>query len=135
MKKSLFLLLFVAPIICFSQTSFSCHYVEVCAWNSYEESWENCTDADKDNSLFVMNSSETMFTHTTTDAESTYYVKEAVYTKEQSDKGFFAYEVISDAGNAYYFIFDMTNKEVKAVSTSGDVDDWYLLRWYVKSIF
>ena len=29
----------------------------------------------------------------------------------------------------------MTNKEVKAVSTSGDVDDWFLVRWYVKSVF
>ena len=133
--KKLLLLLFVAPIICFSQTSFSCNYQERCSWNSYTETWGNCSDAYEDNSLFVMNNLETMFIHTTVDQKSTYYVKEVAYTKEQSDKGFFAYEVVSDAGKEYYFIFDMTNKEVKAVSTSGDVDDWFLVRWYVKSVF
>ena len=75
-----------------------------------------------------------MFTHTTAELKSTYYVKEKANTKEQGE-GFFAYEVVSDIGNEYYYIFDLKNKEVKVVATKGDADDWYLIRWYVKAVF
>jgi hypothetical protein len=133
--KRLLLLLFVVPIICFSQTSISCEYKEQCQWNQYEGNWYDCGNSYEDNSLFVMNKDETMFTHTTSEIKSTYYVKKARYTQEDQENGFFAYDVVSDAGNEYYFIFDLENKEVKGVSTSGEQDDWYLIRWYVKSIF
>ena len=133
--KKILLLLFVTPIICFSQTSFSCNLKENCDWNEYTANWETCTDAYEDNCLFVMNSEETMFVHTTETIKSTYYVKKSRYTKEDQENGIFSYDVVSDAGNKYYFIFDITNKEVKAVSTSGEEEDWFLVRWYVKSIF
>ena len=133
--KKILLLLFITPIICFSQTSFSCNLKEQCDWNKYTESWETCADAYEDNSLFEMNNDETMFVHTTEKIKSTYYVKKSRYTQEQSEDGFFAYDVVSDAGNKYYFIFDMTNKEVKGLSIAGDEDEWFLTRWYVKSIF
>ena len=136
MKKILLLLLFITPIICFSQTSFSCNLKEQCDWNKYAENgWETCADAYENNSLFEMNKNETMFVHTTETIQSTYYVKKSRYTKEDQEKGLFSYDVVSDTGNKYYFIFDMTNKEVKAISTRGEEDDWYLIRWYVKSIF
>ncbi|MGY8951411.1 MAG: hypothetical protein ACKVJW_06475 [Flavobacteriales bacterium] len=133
--KKILLLLFVTPIICFSQTSFSCNLKENCAWNEYTASWETCDDAYEDNCLFEMNNDETMFVHTTETIKSTYYVKKSRYTKEDQENGIFSYDVVSDAGNQYYFIFDITNKEVKAVSTSGEEEDWFLIRWYVKSIF
>jgi len=133
--KKILLLLFVTPIICFSQTSFSCNLKEQCDWNQYTESWETCADAYENNSLFEMNKNETMFVHTTETRKSTYYVKKSRYTQEEQEEGFFAYDVVSDVGNKYYFIFDMTNKEVKSISITGDEDEWYLTRWYVKSIF
>ena len=133
--KKILLLLFITPIIGFSQTSFSCNLKEQCDWNEYAENWETCADAFENNCLFEMNKDETMFVHTTATMKSTYYVKKSRYTQEDQEKGLFTYDVVSDTGNKYYFIFDMTNNEVKAISTSGDKDDWYLIRWYVKSIF
>ena len=63
-----------------------------------------------------MNKDETMFTHTTSEMKSTYYVKKLRYTQEQQEEGFFAYDVVSDSGNKYTFTFDMKNKEVKGLS-------------------
>ena len=133
--KNILLLIFLTPIICFSQTSFSCDLKEQCSWNERNEDWKTCDDAYEDNSLFIMNKNETMFTHTTSEIKSTYYVKEKT-NKDRSEEGFFTYEVVSDTGNEYYFIFDLKNKEVKAISMKGDNDDdWYLIRYYVKAVF
>ena len=133
--KKLLLLLFITPFISFSQTSFSCNSKEQCNWNKYDKDWLTCGDAYENNCLFEMNKDETMFVHTTPKMKSTYYIKKYRYTEEQANESFFAYDVVSDTGNKYYFIFDMKLKEVKAVYTSGDVDDWYMIRWFVKSIF
>ena len=81
-----------------------------------------------------MNKDETMFTHTTSEMKFTYYVKKSRYTQEEQEKGFFAYDVVSDVGNKYYFIFDMTNKEVKTI-TKDENGNSILIRYYVKSIF
>jgi len=81
-----------------------------------------------------MNKDETMFVHTTSTIKSTYYVKKSRYTQEEQEEGFFAYDVVSDAGNKYYFIFDMANKEVKTI-TEDENGSSILIRYYVKSIF
>ena len=135
MKKLLLLLLFVTPIICFSQTSFSSEYTQQCDWNHYEGNWDDCGDAYEYNSLFVMNKDETMFTHTTSEMKSTYYIKSIEYSEEEANKDLYSYEVVSDVGNEYFFIFDFKNKEVRAVSTRGEEEDWYLIIWHIKSIF
>jgi len=132
--KILLLLLFTTPIICFSQTSFSCNLKEFCDWNEYKETWENDCNSFEYNCLFVMNKDETMFVHTTATIKSTYFVKKSRYTQEQADENFFAYDVVSDVGNEYYFIFDMANKEVKTI-TKDENGNSILIRYYVKSIF
>ena len=81
-----------------------------------------------------MNKDETMFVHTTATIKSTYFVKKSRYTQEQADENFFAYDVVSDVGNEYYFIFDMANKEVKTI-TKDENGNSILIRYYVKSIF
>ena len=132
--KNLLLLLFITPIICFSQTSFSCNLKEFCDWNEVTEEWEETGDPFEDHSLFVMNKDETMFTHTTSEMKSTYYVKKSRHTQEEQEEGFFTYDVVSDVGNEYYYIFDMKNEEVKAI-TEDENGNSILIRWYVKSIF
>tara|TARA_B100001750_G_C15009947_1_gene351714 strand:- start:25 stop:429 length:405 start_codon:yes stop_codon:yes gene_type:complete len=133
--KKLLLLLFIVPIISFSQTSFSAKYKEVCDWKEYDSEWETDCRGLEDYSLFVMNSEETMFTHTTSNMKSTYYVKTMRSSQEDIDDALFMYDVVSDVGNEYFAIFDMKHKEVKMVSTSGEQSEWYMVRWYIKSIF
>jgi len=130
MKKLLLLLLFTTPIICFSQTSFSCNLKEFCDWNEYKDTWEDDCNPFEYNCLFVMNKDETMFVHTTATMKSTYYVKEKLSGEDNQ----FTYEVVSDVGNEYYYIFDVKNEEVKAI-TEDENGNSILIRWYVKSIF
>ena len=129
-KLLLLLLLFVTPIICFSQTSFSCDLKEYCDWNEVTEVWEYDCDPFEYNCLFEMNKDETMFVHTTPTMKSTYYVKD----KLSSEDNQFTYNVVSDAGNEYYYIFDVKNEEIKAI-TEDENGNSILIRWYVKSIF
>ena len=129
MKKVLLLFL-LFPTFIFSQTSFSCSYKSVCSWNNTAEKWQDCKGAE-DVSLIVMNEKETMFTHTTETISSTYYVKK----KREGKDGMFTYDVVSDVGNKYFAIFDISNKMVKMVSTSGEVSTWFMVEWQGKAIF
>lgn len=57
----------------------SCTYREYCEWNEQIKDFESDCNGYEDVSLFVMNESETLFTHTTETIKSTYYVKEEEY--------------------------------------------------------
>jgi hypothetical protein len=133
MKKYIILfLIIVSPFVSFRKTSMSCTYKEICNWNQYSEKWDQDCPGEEAASLFVMNDSETMFTHTTLDIKSTYYVT----SKESGEDGLFTYYVTSDVGNKYYAIFDLANEEIKFINTkSEDQNDWYMVRWYVKALF
>ncbi len=113
----------------FSQTSFSCYYREYCYWNENTEEFENC-EGYEEASLFVINESETMFTHTIESMKSTYYVNDSEY---DSENDVFTYDVVSDVGNEYLYIFDPSNKEVRAVFVQDGAT--VLVRFYVKAIF
>lgn len=114
----------------FAQVSFSCNYREYCSWNNYTERFGDCNGYEE-SSLFVMNDSETMFTHTIESMKSTYYVTSREYDAENE---VYTYFVTSDVGNKYYYVFDPKNKEVRAMYTD-DNDETTLLRFYVKAIF
>jgi hypothetical protein len=77
-----------------------------------------------------MNEAETVFTHTTETIKSSYFVKSSEYDKEND---VYTYNVTSDVGNDYYYIFDLKNKEVRILITKEDTIE--LLRFYVKTIF
>ncbi len=134
MKLISFFILFL-PSLCFTQLSLSSEFISVCYWNQEQSIWDNCSVKSEYNSLFVVNKNETMFTHTTSEVKSTYYVKEPDYDNADADKGIYAYDVVSDVGNEYYFIFDLGIKEVKIVSTRGEPHEWYMNRIFIKSIF
>jgi hypothetical protein len=112
-----------------AQTSFSCTYREYCYWNESTKKYGDC-EGYEESSLFVMNKAETMFTHTIETLKSTYYVESKEYD-EKNDV--FTYFVTSDVGNKYYYIFDLKNKEVRAVFESEGKT--VLLTFVVKSIF
>ena len=113
-----------------AQVSFSCYHREYCSWIDALEDFESDCSGYDEASLFVMNEDETMFTHTTETMKSTYYVKDKDYD-ENNDV--WTYNVVSDAGNKYYYIFDPKNKEIRVLSEADDYNT--LIRFYVKAIF
>jgi len=112
-----------------AQTSFSCTYRQYCYGNVTTEKYGDC-EGYEESSLFVMNKAETMFTHTIETIKSTYYVDSKEYD-EKNDV--FTYLVTSDVGNKYYYIFDIKNKEVRAVFKRDGKT--ILLTFTVKAIF
>ncbi len=131
MKRTI--IIFIILISCFSnlksQISFSCSYRQYCIWNDINQQLEECQGYEE-SSLFVMNEAETMFTHTIETMKSTYYVTSSEY---DTKKDIYTYDVISDVGNKYYYIFDPKNMQVRAVYTKND--NTYLLIFTVKAIF
>lgn len=135
MKKRIKILLLLALTLgsnhVNAQVSISCTYREYCEWNDQIKDFESDCNGYEDVSLFVMNESETLFTHTTETIKSTYYVKEKEYDNVNE---VFTYTVTSDVGNEYYYIFDLKDKEVRAVFVN-DEGKTMLLRFLVKAIF
>lgn len=112
-----------------AQVSFSCTHRQYCYWNETTKKYEDCEGYDE-SSLFVMNKAETMFTHTIESIKSTYYVGSKEYD-EKNDV--YTYNVTSDVGNKYYYIFDPKHKEVRAVYTKDGKT--VLITFTVKAMF
>lgn len=131
MKKILFLGIFgLISLSVLAQISFSCTYREYCDWNEYSEAFTNCSGYNE-SSLFVMNENETLFKHVTKTISSTYYVQSREYDKKND---VYTYFVTSDVGNKYYYVFDLKNKEIRALLTD-DKGKMQLVRFYIKAIF
>jgi len=131
MKKGILIFLFSALITSAieAQTSFSCIYRQYCHWNPNSEEFENC-EGYEESSLFVLSENETMFSHTTESLKSTYFVTSKEYDAE---KEVWAYDVTSDVGNDYYYIFDPKNKQVRAVySADGET---LMVVFTIKAVF
>ena len=132
MKKKLLLLVFAFMSFATAlkaQVTFTCYYREYCDWNSYTEKFVNCKGYDEA-SMFVMNEKETMFTHTNENMKSTYYVDSKEY---DSKNDVYTYEVTSDVGNKYYYVFDPKNKEIRALYVKDG--ETVMIRFYVKAMF
>jgi hypothetical protein len=84
-----------------------------------------------DNSIFHINKNYTMFTHQTSSLQSAYYVQgKGEYVEE--DKSWAA-NVMSDAGNTYFYIFDVENEQIRAVIHKKE--ETFLIVYFCKSIF
>jgi len=94
-----------------AQTSISCSYRQYCDWNEAEEKFGNCSGYEE-SSLFALNKDQTMFIHTTETIKSAYYITSKEYDQE---KDLWTYDVTSDVGNKYVYIFDTNNKEIRAL--------------------
>ena len=68
-----------------------------------------------------------MIVHTIDNITSTYYVKRSSYDEVYKSSVF---EVVSDVGNYYTFIFDAKNQLVKILR-----QDDTLIMFYIKSVF
>jgi hypothetical protein len=127
MKKiTLLLLLTLFSFTIKSQISVSCSYRETCYWNSSTQAFDICSGY-SEKGLFEVNKRETMIVHTINNITSTYYVKRSSYDEEYKSSVF---EVVSDVGNYYTFIFDAKNQLVKILR-----QDDTLVMFYIKSVF
>ncbi|HVX49379.1 MAG TPA: hypothetical protein VHB48_04450 [Chitinophagaceae bacterium] len=109
----------------------STDYKQTCYWNDSKSTFDNCGTNEEYSSLFTLNAGETMFTHTTADIKSSYYVKSKEYKSEYDS---YVYDVTSDVGNKYTFIIDLKNKLVKILSSGhSNASDDYLLKFSIKN--
>ena len=130
MKNLLALMvLMITATMLFAQTSYSCYYREYCDWDGDQEKFVDCEGYDE-SSLFVMNADETLFNHTTESMKSAYYVKTSEY---DAVNDVWQYDVTSDVGNEYIYIFDKKNKEIRVLVVKDD--KIIMIRFYVKAIF
>lgn len=122
-------LLFFQASVAFSQSTFySCDSREVCYWNDKTQVFEDCTKNDE-NSRFKINKGFTMFEHTTADISSAYYVSKFEHDNVNDVD---VYDVTSDVGNKYTYIFDTKYSEIRIVGTSSDGGS-YLVRFHIKA--
>lgn len=127
MKKiTLLLILTLLSFKIKSQISVSCSYRETCYWNSSTQAFDICSGY-VERGLFEVNDRETMIVHTIENITSTYYVKRSSYDEVYKSSVF---EVVSDVGNHYTFIFDAKNQLVKILR-----QDNILIMFYIKSVF
>ena len=128
-----FRLLFVmvalfASSMMYAQVSFSCNYRQTCQVGEDLEVDEDLCSGYEDNSLFVINEQETMFTHTTSTIKSAYYINVSSYDEENET---WTFQVVSDVGNKYTYIFKPDEKEIVAIPE----DLSFFIIFKVKAIF
>lgn len=112
-----------------AQVSLSCNHRTTCLLDD-EGEVVDCMEEDE-SSLFVFNDDETVITHTTETAKSTYYVQDRDY--DESD-GSFTYYVTSDTGKDYLFFVFPEDKSILVIFVDSDDDAWAVF-FDVKAIF
>jgi len=122
-------LFLVLTISSYAQTTFTCKSRETCWWNSYTETFTQCSDVYFDNSVFIMNKNEDILVHKTSSMTSSYYVVET-----EVEEDYITYSVISDVGNEYIVIFDVNKMLIKYMGVDGD-GNMFLTMYGIKSVF
>ena len=83
-----------------ASTFFSIDGLDYCEYDSVNKNFNNCTPRPGEASLFELNAGKTMFTHTTSNMTSHYYVQSSKFDTQYN---LYTYEVVSDVGNKYVF--------------------------------
>lgn len=84
-------------------------------WHNKEFEYLNGYD---ENSMFKINKKLTMFEHTTPDMSSSYYISESEYNEEEE---ILSLVVVSDVGNDYIYVFDISNDTIKVIFKQDEV--------------
>ncbi len=112
-----------------AQAFFSCTHRSLYHYNEYTREYDLINGYDE-NSLFELNDDVTMFTHTTPTIKSTYYITDKEYDEDAS---LYTFNVRSDVGNKYTYMFDLENELIKVLSI--DEDDIYLIVFTIKHMW
>jgi hypothetical protein len=115
MKKILLLgfTLMMISLTISAQTFFSSYKETYTFWDEKKSEFVQYSEENV-NSMFELNDTETMFTHTTPSMSSTYYIKGREFDYE---KEVWTYKVLSDVGNKYIYVFDPKHNQIRAVMT------------------
>ena len=109
----------------------STSYKEFRYWNPNTSKFDKSDGNNEFSSMFTLNGDETIFTHTTNDIKSSYYVTKKKYMDGCSC---YSYEVTSDVGNKYTFFVDLPKDMIKIMSIGhSDEHDDYLIIFTIKS--
>jgi hypothetical protein len=108
----------------------STSYKQFRYWNPATSKFDRSGDNVEYSSMFVLNGDETMFTHTTNDIKSSYYINKKTYMDGCSC---YSYDVTSDVGNKYTFFVDLDKDMIKIMSIGhSDEHDDYLIIFTIK---
>ena len=130
MKIKLLFTVALLAIVQFASAQYyiSCNERTNCNINSETGDLEDC-ETEEYNCLFELNENFTMFTHTISTMKSTYYIKSSETSKNDNGETIYIFQVISDAGNRYKYIFCFEGKYINAVGNG------YILSFKIKNIF
>ncbi len=130
MKLKLFIMIVILAVsqMASAQYYFSCDERTNCNIDSETGDFTDCS-TEEYNCLFELNESMTMFTHTISTMKSTYYVKSSEKSTNDNGEAIFIFQVISDAGNKYKYIFCPEGKYINAVGKG------YILSFRIKNAF
>lgn len=129
MKKLFTLVFLLSTMILSAQTNISTEFRIQCKWNESTEKFDkDCIENFDFTSRFTINDAGTMIVHTTPGMTSSYYVDD---TAHEPDDHTYIYFVTSDVGNAYIFIFDFDDGEVRTVPILGG----WIIYYNIKAIY
>jgi len=128
MKKFLLALIIVLfSVSAYSQTYIETKYREYCYYSSVTEKYDDCNGYEE-YTTFKIAKDWNSWTHKTPKMTSTYYVKDSYF---DGNIGFTIYEVESDAGNKYKYVFDFDSNEIRILGKNKEGTS-FLLRFYIK---
>lgn len=118
----------------FAQLHISTNMRKDYSWNESKSEWV-LESIDKESSTFFdFNKDETMFTHTTKDLKSSYVIKSEDHEK---DTEIWTFEIVSDVGNKYTMILDLTPdfKNIRFAGIDKETGRSFLVRHSIKAIW
>jgi len=125
MKKIILIAILMMCASTFAQVTYSTDYRQECVYNQYSEEYDQCDELTTYVSRFVFAPNGKLFTHTTSDIESTYYVTESQYDYEDD---LLLLAVKSDVGNTYLYSFPKDGTYVVAMKVNQ-----YVVKFRIKA--
>lgn len=133
MKKFILMfLLSVAGFSTFAQLHITTSVREDYLWNEEKNDWVFDTQNKNEATFFDFNKDMTMVKHTTPTMTSNYLIKSEVMMDKNRKK--YEFDVMSDVGNKYHAIIDVTNNNIRFIGTSSDVGS-FMVRHQIKRIW
>lgn len=101
----------------YANLMFACESFRRCLYSEQDQDYTDCSKDVMSPSLFELDDGGRIFTHTTADITSTYYIKTSEYNAESK---ILFLTVVSDVGNKYSYAFSVANKRVAAQGVDQD---------------
>jgi hypothetical protein len=132
MKKLLLLsYTLLIGLVSISQTTVTTVGFNSCYWNDTTQRFDiECQYRYLSESKFSFNECDTIFTQTTPEMSSTYYIDSTDH-KVDYDRQVWVYYVTSGMGNRYVYFFDIKNDEIRFLPWDGS----YIVYAKIKNIW